>query len=195
MAPTQRAGLASADWEAWRAMEAICDSGRARLLGINNVSLEQLELLSMKDTMRAQRRACRHWSRLTLINKAASFLQIQKNSESFHRQYRLLLKTRKCLLLQPRGNCHAARFLGLHVDCSVPSGLPALAQKASTARGEFGRFSKNLTVPVGSESQRRSRQIAALIGNQGRVFQWRFDSVAGRVESCFPSEHGRRGMT
>ena len=40
--PTQRAGLAAADWEAWRAMEAIHDSGRARLLGVSNVTLEQL---------------------------------------------------------------------------------------------------------------------------------------------------------
>jgi diketogulonate reductase-like aldo/keto reductase len=43
--PTQRAGLAPADWEAWRAMEAIHDSGRARLLGVSNVSLEQLQRL------------------------------------------------------------------------------------------------------------------------------------------------------
>src|SRR5262249_9011452 len=43
--PTQRVGLGSADWEAWRAMEAIFDSGRARLLGISNVSLEQLQRL------------------------------------------------------------------------------------------------------------------------------------------------------
>jgi diketogulonate reductase-like aldo/keto reductase len=43
--PTQRAGLAAADWEAWRAMEAIHDSGRARLLGVSNVSLEQLQEL------------------------------------------------------------------------------------------------------------------------------------------------------
>jgi len=41
--PTQQSGLAAADWEAWRAMEAIHDSGRARLLGVSNVSLEQLE--------------------------------------------------------------------------------------------------------------------------------------------------------
>jgi diketogulonate reductase-like aldo/keto reductase len=41
--PTQRLGLAKADWEAWRAMEAIQASGRARLLGISNVTLEQLE--------------------------------------------------------------------------------------------------------------------------------------------------------
>ena len=34
-----------ADWEAWRAMEAIHDSGRARLLGVSNVTLEQLERL------------------------------------------------------------------------------------------------------------------------------------------------------
>ena len=41
--PTQRSGLAPADWEAWRAMEAIHDSGRARLLGVSNVTLEQLQ--------------------------------------------------------------------------------------------------------------------------------------------------------
>src|SRR5262249_25679832 len=43
--PTQRTGLAPDDWAAWRAMEAIHDSGRARLLGISNVSLEQLQRL------------------------------------------------------------------------------------------------------------------------------------------------------
>lgn len=43
--PTQRAGLAGADWEAWRAMEALHASGRVRLLGVSNVSLEQLQRL------------------------------------------------------------------------------------------------------------------------------------------------------
>jgi diketogulonate reductase-like aldo/keto reductase len=43
--PTYRAGLAPADWEAWRAMEAIHDGGRARLLGVSNISLEQLDAL------------------------------------------------------------------------------------------------------------------------------------------------------
>lgn len=43
--PLQRTGLTDADWEAWRAMEAIHDSGRTRLLGVSNVALEQLELL------------------------------------------------------------------------------------------------------------------------------------------------------
>jgi diketogulonate reductase-like aldo/keto reductase len=43
--PSQRPGLGRADWEAWRAMEAIHASGRARLLGVSNVTLEQLHLL------------------------------------------------------------------------------------------------------------------------------------------------------
>lgn len=43
--PSRREGLGPPDWEAWRAMEAVHDSGRARLLGISNVSLEQLALL------------------------------------------------------------------------------------------------------------------------------------------------------
>jgi len=43
--PSQRMGLASEDSEAWRAMEAIHDSHRARLLGISNVGLDQLQEL------------------------------------------------------------------------------------------------------------------------------------------------------
>ena len=43
--PSLRVGLAADDWGAWHAMEAIHDSGRARLLGVSNVSLEQLQLL------------------------------------------------------------------------------------------------------------------------------------------------------
>lgn len=41
--PTQRVGLGAADWEAWRAMEDIYASGRARLLGVSNVNLDQLQ--------------------------------------------------------------------------------------------------------------------------------------------------------
>jgi diketogulonate reductase-like aldo/keto reductase len=43
--PTQRVGLAPPDWEAWRAMEALHESGRARMLGVSNVTLEQLQQL------------------------------------------------------------------------------------------------------------------------------------------------------
>ena len=43
--PTQRMGLTADDWVAWQAMEVIHDSGLARLLGVSNFSLEQLQLL------------------------------------------------------------------------------------------------------------------------------------------------------
>jgi diketogulonate reductase-like aldo/keto reductase len=43
--PSQRHGLAAADWKAWRAMESLHKSGQARWLGISNVTLEQLEQL------------------------------------------------------------------------------------------------------------------------------------------------------
>ena len=50
--PTSRAGLSPDDWAAWRAMEAIHASGRARLLGISNVSLEQLQGLCKEARVR-----------------------------------------------------------------------------------------------------------------------------------------------
>jgi diketogulonate reductase-like aldo/keto reductase len=43
--PTLREGLAEADWEAWRAMEALHTAGRARLLGVSNVTPGQLDEL------------------------------------------------------------------------------------------------------------------------------------------------------
>ena len=66
--PSQAAGLGEDDWAAWRAMEAIHDSGRARLLGVSNVSLEQLEQLCREARVRprfVQNRcfAVRGWDR------------------------------------------------------------------------------------------------------------------------------------
>lgn len=43
--PTRRIGLTSEDWAAWRAMEAIHDSGRVQMLGVSNVTVEQLKSL------------------------------------------------------------------------------------------------------------------------------------------------------
>ena len=40
--PTSSAGLSPDDWAAWRSMEAIHDSGQARMLGVSNINLEQL---------------------------------------------------------------------------------------------------------------------------------------------------------
>lgn len=42
--PSQRVGLTADDWSAWRAMETIQTAGRARLIGVSNVTLEQLQL-------------------------------------------------------------------------------------------------------------------------------------------------------
>ena len=66
--PTRQAGLAPADWAAWRAMEAIHDSGKARMLGVCNVTLEQLEKLCQEARVRprfVQNRcyAVRGWDR------------------------------------------------------------------------------------------------------------------------------------
>ena len=67
--PTQRIGLTPDDWAAWRAMEVIHDSGRARVLGISNVTLEQLRSLCQEARIRprfVQNRcyAVRSWDRL-----------------------------------------------------------------------------------------------------------------------------------
>ncbi len=43
--PSRRYGLGPADWEAWQAMEALHDAGQVRLLGVSNVSRDQLEVL------------------------------------------------------------------------------------------------------------------------------------------------------
>jgi diketogulonate reductase-like aldo/keto reductase len=43
--PSTRRGLADEDWQAWRAMESLKLSGKTRLLGVSNVSAEQLTLL------------------------------------------------------------------------------------------------------------------------------------------------------
>ena len=43
--PSRRVGLSSDDWAAWGAMEELYLSGQARLIGVSNVSLEQIESL------------------------------------------------------------------------------------------------------------------------------------------------------
>src|SRR5947207_2923461 len=40
--PVSNRGLTSVDWAVWRAMEALHREGKARLIGVSNVSLEQL---------------------------------------------------------------------------------------------------------------------------------------------------------
>jgi diketogulonate reductase-like aldo/keto reductase len=80
--PTRRSGLGPADWEAWRAMEAIHDSGQARLLGVSNVTLEQLDSLCQGARVRprfVQNRcyAARGWDREVRAFCAANGLVYQ----------------------------------------------------------------------------------------------------------------------
>ena len=44
-APFSRRGLGAADWEVWEAMEALYQSGKAKLIGVSNISAAQLTLL------------------------------------------------------------------------------------------------------------------------------------------------------
>ena len=43
--PTSSVGLTADDWAAWRAMESIYERGLARIIGVSNVTLEQLQCL------------------------------------------------------------------------------------------------------------------------------------------------------
>lgn len=52
--PMTRKGLTTVDWEAWRAMEMIQESGRVRFLGVSNFSLEQLEILWKQSRIKPQ---------------------------------------------------------------------------------------------------------------------------------------------
>ncbi|HEX3150634.1 MAG TPA: aldo/keto reductase [Gemmataceae bacterium] len=66
--PSRSAGLAAADWEAWRAMEMLHDRGLVRFLGVSNVNLDQLRALCASARVRprfVQNRcyAVRGWDR------------------------------------------------------------------------------------------------------------------------------------
>jgi diketogulonate reductase-like aldo/keto reductase len=48
--PYYRHGLGKEDWEVWRAIEALYESGKARIIGISNVSPDQLNQLCAQAT-------------------------------------------------------------------------------------------------------------------------------------------------
>lgn len=50
--PTRTVSLTTEDWAAWRAMEALHASGRVRMIGISNVTQEQLERLCREARIR-----------------------------------------------------------------------------------------------------------------------------------------------
>jgi diketogulonate reductase-like aldo/keto reductase len=50
--PYSRYGLGKEDWEVWKAIEGIYQSGRAKVIGISNVTVGQLGLLCEKATVK-----------------------------------------------------------------------------------------------------------------------------------------------
>ena len=48
--PYSRYGLGAADWEVWAAIEGLYQSGKAKMIGISNVTAEQLALLCERAT-------------------------------------------------------------------------------------------------------------------------------------------------
>ncbi len=80
--PSERHGLAADDWAAWRAMEAIHAGGRARMLGVSNVTLEQLQSLCKEARVRPQfvQNRCyavRGWDRRVRVFCAANGIVYQ----------------------------------------------------------------------------------------------------------------------
>jgi len=50
--PYSRRGLGKEDWEVWAAMEGLYQSGKTKMIGISNVTAEQLELLCGRATIK-----------------------------------------------------------------------------------------------------------------------------------------------
>ena len=46
--PYSRRGLGADDWEVWAAIESLYDAGKTKMIGVSNVSAEQLTLLCLK---------------------------------------------------------------------------------------------------------------------------------------------------
>lgn len=46
--PYSRRGLSGEDWEVWAAIESLYDAGKTKMIGVSNVTAEQLTLLCMK---------------------------------------------------------------------------------------------------------------------------------------------------
>ena len=66
--PSVGRGLSEADFAVWQAMESLCRDGKARALGVSNVSLDQLRLLTQAAEVQprfVQNRcfAANHWDR------------------------------------------------------------------------------------------------------------------------------------
>lgn len=92
--PTSSEGLTPDDWAAWRAMEAIHDSGRARMIGVSNVTLEQLQGL----WQRARVRPCFVQNRCyAVLSWDSEVREFCKTNELVYQGFSLLTANRRVL--------------------------------------------------------------------------------------------------
>ena len=177
--PTQRAGLAAADWEAWRAMEALHDSGRARLLGVSNVTLEQLQRLCEQARVRprfVQNRcyAARGWDRGVREFCAANGLVYQGFS---------LLTANREALARPE----LARIAARHGRTVSPGRLPVRPRRRHGAPDRHHRRRphaggpRRLRLPPGARRGRADRASGLAVNPRadpttcGIDLQWTYD--------------------
>ena len=73
--PSTRRGIAAEDWSVWRAMEALHAPRRVRLMGVSNVSLEQLVLLHREAAVKPSFVQNRCYASSGLGSRRASVLQ------------------------------------------------------------------------------------------------------------------------
>jgi len=109
--PSGSVGINQNDWAAWRAMESIYESGRTRLLGVSNVSLEQLERLCSEAKIRphiVQNRcyAVRGWDR--------PIRKFCKVNGLLYQGFSLLTANRAVVESQELAQ------IAKHHDCSIP---------------------------------------------------------------------------
>jgi len=104
--PATRMGLSSADWRAWRAIEAIHERDQARLVGVANVTIEQLQGLVKEARIRphfVQNRcyASQGWDRRVRQFCAASGIAYQAFA---------LLKVNREVMAHPDMSAMAQRY-------------------------------------------------------------------------------------
>ncbi|HEY5957144.1 MAG TPA: aldo/keto reductase [Polyangiaceae bacterium] len=75
--PSMRVGIGALDWEAWRSMETLTQRGKARLIGISNVTLDQLQLLFAEATVKPAIVQNRCYARFGWDSAVRSFCRAQ----------------------------------------------------------------------------------------------------------------------
>ncbi|MDT7044274.1 aldo/keto reductase [Candidatus Nitronereus thalassa] len=75
--PYSRYGLGKEDWEVWKAIEGIYQSGRAKMIGVSNMTASQLNLLCEKATVKPMVVQNRCYAALGWDNEVREICKIQ----------------------------------------------------------------------------------------------------------------------